>query len=708
MIWRASACAIFVQIASHEKAINITISVSLCLCGEQERMPNLNRTQRNTLRHIVTACRRLLEDETASLLEGQYGIHRTGRIEKASALRQLSSAELTYREQVLQHLRHLAAAAHGGERRVSSMSDERAPADVVEQLIREVAFTHLNRLCAFKMLEYKDETDKDSHRLIREAVGRGWKSNGFQFYLGDHPEDEARSNGGQQDLAYRNFLIWQATELSRDLVALFSPLDIANRLFPRQRVLDELLAQINSPELAEIWAVPETIGWIYQYFTPRELRERARKESQAPRNSYELAFRNQFYTPAYVVAFLADNTLGRIWYEMRWGDTALTSECALLVFRPNEVFLAEGETAPVDSDGTSYVPFRAKRDPRDLHVLDPACGSGHFLIYCYGLLETIYREAYDDTELGPALQAGWPQRDAFEQAIPALILEHNLHGIDIDLRAVQIASLALYLRAHSGRSRPKGRDTRHAIRRANLVCAEPMPGDRAVLDEFLAAMPPAEGLATEQIGALVRAVFEQMQLADEAGSLLKIDGDLNAAIMQARRKAIPQGQAGQTSLFAEEEQLWGAAEPEVLRALADYAAHAAEGDYRRQLFADDAAQGFAFIDLCRKRYDVVLMNPPFGAPSRDSVKYISAHYERTKNDLYAAFVERGLDLLRPSGMLGAITSRTGFFLTSFQKWREELLLKEGRLTVVADLGMGVLDTAMVETAAYCVERVSGW
>jgi hypothetical protein len=82
-------------------------------------MPNLNRTQRNALRNIVTACRRLLEDETASLLEGQYGIHRTGRIEKASALRQLSSAELAYREQVLQHLRHLAAAVHGGERRVS-------------------------------------------------------------------------------------------------------------------------------------------------------------------------------------------------------------------------------------------------------------------------------------------------------------------------------------------------------------------------------------------------------------------------------------------------------------------------------------------------------------------------------------------------------------------------------------------------------------
>jgi hypothetical protein len=84
---------------------------------------------------------------------------------------------------------------------------------------------------------------------------------------------------------------------------------------------------------------------------------------------------------------------------------------------------------------------------------------------------------------------------------------------------------------------------------------------------------------------------------------------------------------------------------------------------------------------------------------------IETSYPRTKNDVYAAFVERGLHLLACGGMLGAITSRTGFFLSSFQKWREEVLLREARPTVFADLGYGVLDTAMVETAAYCLEVV---
>jgi type I restriction-modification system DNA methylase subunit len=111
------------------------------------------------------------------------------------------------------------------------------------------------------------------------------------------------------------------------------------------------------------------------------------------------------------------------------------------------------------------------------------------------------------------------------------------------------------------------------------------------------------------------------------------------------------------------------------------------------------------MELLRFRYDVVLMNPPFGAGSLKAKKVFDAAYPRTKNDVYAAFVERGVELLHPGGMLGAITSRTGFFLSSFQKWREEIILEEAPPLVFADLGQGVLDGAMVEVAAYCLQRV---
>jgi Eco57I restriction-modification methylase len=128
---------------------------------------------------------------------------------------------------------------------------------------------------------------------------------------------------------------------------------------------------------------------------------------------------------------------------------------------------------------------------------------------------------------------------------------------------------------------------------------------------------------------------------------------------------------------------------------------AAPGAARRRLFAEDAAQGFALADLVAQRFDVVLMNPPFGAGSLGAKKDFEMAYPKTKNDVYAAFVERGIDLLHPRGRLGAITSRTGFFLSSFQKWREDILLPKAPPVVVADLGIGVLDDAMVETAAYC-------
>jgi hypothetical protein len=147
------------------------------------------------------------------------------------------------------------------------------------------------------------------------------------------------------------------------------------------------------------------------------------------------------------------------------------------------------------------------------------------------------------------------------------------------------------------------------------------------------------------------------------------------------------------------------AEARIVEALRSFAETANGGaSVRRRLFAGDAAQGIALIDLIRTRFDVVLMNPPFGAGSLAAKQEFEKGYPRTKNDIYAAFVERGIQLLHPHGLLGAITSRTGFFLSSFQKWREEILLKEAPPVVFADLGYGVLDSAMVEVAAYCLEK----
>ena len=146
-------------------------------------------------------------------------------------------------------------------------------------------------------------------------------------------------------------------------------------------------------------------------------------------------------------------------------------------------------------------------------------------------------------------------------------------------------------------------------------------------------------------------------------------------------------------------------EEKVFSALRDYAekVKAENHGYSRRLFAEESIRGFQFIEVLQNRFDVVLMNPPFGAASLPSKEYIDKTYPRTKNDVYAAFVERMLQLLNDKGFIGIISSRTGFFLSSFTKWREEILMKESSLHAVADFGFGVLE-AMVETAAYTIEK----
>ena len=297
----------------------------------------MDQTTRNRLRNVVTQCRRLLEESIAQQLQGKYDIYATGkkdevRAEKDVPLGHLTDEERQARQDILAHFEHIKALGY-------------KPKETLEQLIREIAFTHLNRLCAYKMMEVRDVYV--GGQKFREAVSKGLKSQGFLFYLAEHPEDEKRYNAGDQEEAYRHFLNWLGGTLSQEIGVLFSPTDPANRVYPPQRVLDEVLDLLNSEELKGIWSEDETIGWVYQYFTPKELRDQARKESQAPRNSYELAFRNQFFTPRYVVEFLTDNTLGRIWYEMRKGNTRLKDQCRYMVRRPSEVFLCrKGNSRP--------------------------------------------------------------------------------------------------------------------------------------------------------------------------------------------------------------------------------------------------------------------------------------------------------------------------------------------------------------------------
>lgn len=679
---------------------------------------------RNRLQRFVSDARKKLSEEFTRQLQNVYGIDPASGL--VTPLENLGGVTDSTREtaRILRDtLAHYLA---------TSPSEDKSAA--LDRIVREQAFTVLNRLAALRMAEARG--------LLIESLGNGYNSKGFQLY--------ARLAGtglGETGDAYRFYLFSIFDEFALDLKVLFDRFSPYGRLFPREPALLDLLALINDPEIAPLWAEDETIGWIYQYFNSKEERKQMRDESTAPRNSRELAVRNQFFTPRYVVEFLTDNTLGRIWYEMTKGKTRLKEQCRYLVRRPTEIFLEPGESQPEVEESAdenpsqeellkqpAYIPHRPLKDPREIRVLDPACGSMHFGLYAFDLLEVIYEEAWDleasqgvdaltrSSEL-QSLKENYADKEAFMRDVPRLIVEHNIHGIDIDPRAVQIAGLSLWLRAQRAWQEQNMKATeRPQIRRSNIVCAEPMPGEESLLEEFL-AKHFSETPEDRVLGQLVRCVFDEMKLAGEAGSLLKIEDVIAAAVAEAKAEWQAKPKAKQETLFTEmtkpeqqplkfesagitDEMFWHEAEEHIYAALREYAEEAEGSSYQKRLFVEDAARGFAFIDICRKRYDVVLMNPPFGEFTKDSKRLAKQFYPLSSNDILTAFLDRYINRLEPFGLLGAITSRTCFFLLSFQPWREEVVLKLTTPIAFADLGQGIMDAAMVEASAYILQRVA--
>ncbi|HOT29797.1 MAG TPA: SAM-dependent methyltransferase [Candidatus Ozemobacteraceae bacterium] len=639
---------------------------------------------RNRLSRMVGAARTLLTEEFTRQLQEVHGIQPDGTVTGLERLTHLSDGERAASRALRDRVAHLAA---GRE------TAKGAYAEAVDRVIREQAFTVLNRFAALRMAEER--------RLVEESVREGYRSKGFQVYL-----KIAGTALGTHYQRYCAYLSCLCDEISVDLGVLFDRHSPMGLLFPREPALLALLELIDAADLKHLWAEDETIGWIYQYFNSREERKAMRDASAAPRNSRELAVRNQFFTPRYVVQFLTDNTLGRIWYEMRKGNTRLAEACEFLVVRPGE----------------AWEP-RSMKDPRDLRLLDPACGSGHFLLYAYDLLAIMYEEAWNDPEApasestGKPLREEYPTLEALRAAVPGLILGRNLHGVDIDPRCAQIAQLSLWLRAQrSFRDAGLSRAARPLIRRTNVVVAEPMPGDAALVEEFAGTLDPP------LLGALFKNIVTEMQLAGELGLLLKIEASIAGAVAEARSQFAarerekkkgylpgfePERAQGELDFSGiDDQRFFEFLEPRLVEALHTFVSSAAAeaAGTRRRLFADDALQGLGLVETAGKTYDVVLMNPPFGACASTAKKTFEKSWPKTKNDVYAAFVERGIDLLHPRARLGAITSRTGFFLSSFQKWREEVILPKAPPAVFADLGHGVLDNAMVEVAAYCLEK----
>src|SRR5437867_998159 len=166
----------------------------------------MDQAIRNKLRNVVTQCRKLLEDSVSQELQGKFGIYAAKKngvqVDDEARMSHLTDEERAARKDILDHYEHIKARGFKAK-------------EALDQLGREIAYTHLNRFCAYKMMEARQVYVGD--QKFREAVSRGVNSNGVKFYLADHPDDDRLYTTGKQDVAYRHFLDWLGKLLSEEI-----------------------------------------------------------------------------------------------------------------------------------------------------------------------------------------------------------------------------------------------------------------------------------------------------------------------------------------------------------------------------------------------------------------------------------------------------------------------------------------------------------
>lgn len=651
----------------------------------------ISQNAKKVLERFVCSAKNLLMQNVTELLQQYYGIWADGHTIPVEQLANQDTDIVHTARMLRERMKHLLAALPETEANKERLA--------VGQLIAEQAFTQLNRFCALRMCEERD--------LILESVRAGYDSVGFQSY-----DAIAQQTAMPKYNRYKWYLHSIFDELSIELPAVFDRFSPYGLVFPDENTLLKLLDLINDTQLSEwydeqngitvnFWMEDETLGWMFQDYNSLEERRKMREESNKPRNSREMAVRNQFFTPEYIVRFLTDNSLGRIWYEMTKGQSRIGEEkCHYMVRRPDET-----------------IEERAIKEPTEILSLDPTCGSMHFGLYLYEVYEYIYMDAWDNH---PELLIPYREihtRESFHREVPRLILENNIFGCEIDPRALQLAALSLWLRAQRSYGEmgiPAGE--RPLIRKSNLVLAEAMPGNKRLLKGLMEELD-------KPMQRLLTTIWDKMKFVGEAGLLFKMEKEISDDIEYLRKNWSKVNQNRNASFYDSEErraEVMAANEARrelrhhkdeffeeiaerLQTALQELSSRLSEEEgYENALFSEDATRGFAFIELCQKRFDCIVMNPPFGEGSEHTSQYLNDNYPAWSKNLVCAFFDRMQEMLDDGGKLGAIFDRTVMIKSSYEAFRRRNLC--GFITACADTGWGVLD-ASVETSTLVLNKL---
>lgn len=544
----------------------------------------------------------------------------------------------------------------------------------------EAAHTLLNRLVLVRHLE--------ALGLSRPAiVTGGWKSAGYREFRDYAPE----ICGDPQDRTegYAHLLSLLFDELAVDLPGLFGDVGLT-RLFPvPASTLREVVEKLDAPEMESAWTDDTTLGWVYQYWNdPSREALDAKIAGGGKVEPHEIASKTQMFTERYMVEWLLHNSLGLMWLSMcrkhgwmadaesvlpvlearraEWRDKRDKGEVALDALMPVEEGLEDRWKYYVMQPIPEAAVDKAPESVRALKVLDPACGSGHFLVIAFDLLAELYKEE--------ARHRGveWSDKE-----IAAWIVEDNLHGVDIDPRAVQIAAAGLFLKA-----KRLARDV--TLKRMNLVAPRlelgKLPKDDPALVELRKGIKAEAGIPE----AVTDKIVEALAGVDHLGTLLKVDKAVAEAI-EGYEKAASASKQGDLAFEGRKKppsslpplRPFEETKATVLGKLERFLAkHQNEAELGIRLDGEQLAAGLQFVRIVREcAYDVVIGNPPYQSTTRMlEPKYIQEKYSRGRaTDLYAAFLRCALELVRPGGMSAMLTMRGWMFLGQFAEVREYLL-----------------------------------
>ena len=502
-----------------------------------------------------------------------------------------------------------------------------------QAVINECVFTLFNRIAAIKVMESKELFPEIITRR-KENAGRSFEHN---VWLENHPEERNAEREG-----LKHFLSDQFDNLGEHIPLYRN--DYPYALLPTADELNEIIEQFNAIEEdadcgADVWKGDDILGWLYENFNAVE--KEALKQSGEKTEYNKVSLQSQVYTPQWVVKFLVDNTLGKAYMEM-FPDSCIKEKYQIANIPKHQV--------------------HHPKDLRQMRLLDPACGSGNFLIYAFSLFYDLYVDQMENYE-----------RDYSRRDIPKMIVENNLFGVDLDERAAQISQIALFIKA-----RELGGHRSHWPSYTNVVSTH------FFLDDYEKVKDTFETIDNldESKRNIMRLIWGDLSNAYKFGSLVRVDETLDKILPNdANHNLFAQEQM--EDMFSFKQQFMNQ-----LRQKVNELGELGSNAYTLAKTND----AISFLEIIANEYDVVVANPPYtdsGDFGTELKAFIEENYKKPlkfNSNLYACFIKRCCELAGDDGKVGMIHPHTFMFIKTFENVRK-FMLEQTHINVMVDYGL---------------------